>query len=102
MDATRISDGARVVLKSLTVTSHPEEIDIHRYLTSPERLSDPKNHCTPLYEVVPNPSSSERAFIAMPLLLPYDFVPFSTVGEVLDCVGQVFEVSPLFTVCQDH
>jgi hypothetical protein len=93
MDAIRISDGTRVVIKNMSTTQHPAEIPIHRHLTSSPLDSEPQNHCTPLYEVIQDPRLSTRSFMVMPLLLPCDQVPFDTVGEVLDFIRQIFEVS---------
>lgn len=93
MDATRISDGKRVILKSLSTTNHPDEIPVHRFLTSDPLASDPKNHTAQLYEVLPDPRLSTRAIIVLPLLLPFDYVPFRTVGEALDMMHQTIEVS---------
>jgi serine/threonine protein kinase len=92
MDAIRISDGTRVVLKSMSTRGHPNEIPIQQHFSSPPLASDPKNHCVPLYEVIPNPDMPERSFIVMPLLLPCDKPPFQTVGEVLDMLSQLIEV----------
>jgi hypothetical protein len=93
MDATRIADGTRIILKSTSTHNHPEEIPIHRYLTSDALASDPKNHTAQLYEVFPDPRLSTRAIMVLPLLLPFDHVPFQTVGEVLDMIHQTIEVS---------
>jgi hypothetical protein len=97
MDAIRISDGSRVIFKSLTTTRHPEEVPIQRRFSSAPLSSDPNNHCVALYEVLDDPESSERAFIVEPLLLPCDHVPFATVGEVLDLIGQLFQVGAQLT-----
>ena len=42
MDATRISDGASVALKSIKPSVHPYEVEIGTYLSSEPLASDPK------------------------------------------------------------
>ena len=91
MDATRISDGAYITLKSIRPSVHPYEEEIGTYLSS-DPLSDPKNHCVPIYEVLQVPDMDDRIILVMPLLRRYDRPPLQTFGECVDFFQQVFEV----------
>jgi hypothetical protein len=84
MDATRISDGAYVTLKSIKPSIHPYEAEIGTYLSSEPLASDPKNHCVPIYEVLEVPDVEDTILLVMPLL--------RTVGESVDFFQQIFEV----------
>jgi hypothetical protein len=92
MDATRISDGTYVSLKSLKPSVHPYEVEIGTYLSSEPLSADPKNHCVPIYEVLKVPDVDDRVIMVMPLLRSYDRPPLQTFGESVDLFQQVFEV----------
>jgi hypothetical protein len=92
MDATRISDGAYVTLKSIKPSIHPYEAEIGTYLSSEPLASDPKNHCVPIYEVLEVPDVEDTILLVMPLLRRYDRPPLQTVGESVDFFQQIFEV----------
>lgn len=92
LDATRLSDGAYVVLKIIRPSQHPYEVEIGQYLSSESLRADPTNHCVPIYEVIPIPEEEQRVIIVMPLLRDYLSPPFCTFGEVVECLRQLFEV----------
>jgi hypothetical protein len=92
LDATRISDGTYVSLKSLSKSIHPYEADIGTYLTSRRLASDPANHCVPIIEVLNVPDVEDRIILVMPLLRKYDKPNFQTIGEAVDFFTQTFEV----------
>jgi hypothetical protein len=92
MDATRISDGTYVSLKSLKPSVHPYEVEIATYLSSEPLASDPKNHCVPIYEVLKVPDVDDCVIMVMPLLRSYDSPPLQTFGECVDFFQQIFEV----------
>lgn len=61
------------------------------FLASEPLRSHPRNHSTPIYDLLDVPGEDVSIFV-MPVL-DYFFVPrFQTVGEVLECFRQVFEV----------
>ena len=91
MDATRISDGETVILKKFSRVEDPHEMEITMFLASEPAKSHPRNHSTPIHEVLHVPGSDISIFI-MPVLDPFHRPPFETVGEVLECFRQVFEV----------
>ncbi|KIM78803.1 hypothetical protein PILCRDRAFT_75089 [Piloderma croceum F 1598] len=87
MDATRISDGPSVALKSIQPSVHPYEIEIGTYLSSKPLASDPQNHCVPIHKVLDVPDVDDRIILVMPLL--------QTFGESVDFFQQIFEVRGL-------
>jgi hypothetical protein len=92
MDATRISDGASVALKSIKPSVHPYEVEIGTYLSSEPLASDPKNHCVPIYEVLDVPDVDDKVILVMPFLRRYNHPPLQTFGESVDFFQQIFEV----------
>lgn len=88
----RISDGAQVTVKILTEPKHTNQIHFGRLFSSPPHNSDPKNHCVPVYDVLEMPEKGLN-FIVMPYLSFWEIPPFGTIGEVVECIRQMFEVS---------
>ncbi|KAJ6507318.1 hypothetical protein C8R47DRAFT_90476 [Mycena vitilis] len=91
MDATRMSDGAIVVLKQVKVSQHPEELKIWSMLTAEPLASDSRNHCVPSYEVLHVPDDEDEILVVMPFLSPWLSPEFHTIGEVVDFFGQLIE-----------
>ncbi|KAJ7816970.1 kinase-like domain-containing protein [Mycena olivaceomarginata] len=98
MDATRISDGSYVVLKRCDVLDAPPlpgvipEVHMFQKLSSEPLASDPRNRCIRHIELLRVPgANSEEYLIVMPLLLLWNEVPFSTIGEAVEFFSQVFE-----------
>lgn len=91
MDATRIADGKRVQLKRVSTQS--AELSIARQLSSPEYRSDPRNHCVPILDIMPDVDDPNMSYIVMPFLRYVDSPPFVSVENILDCVDQLLEVS---------
>ncbi|KAK7691417.1 hypothetical protein QCA50_004816 [Cerrena zonata] len=89
VDATRISDGARVTIK--TVSRASDEIAIGRFLSSKDLLQDPTNHCVPVIDVMGDPHDSSKGMIVMPYLRPFDNPPLRTIGEVVDFIEQTLQ-----------
>ncbi|TDL17193.1 hypothetical protein BD410DRAFT_581799 [Rickenella mellea] len=88
MDVTR-RDGTDVMLKRVAAES--KELAIAQFLTSPERLRDPRNHCVPILDHFADERDPLVDFIAMPVLRMFDDPPFYTVGEVLEFIKQTLE-----------
>jgi hypothetical protein len=93
MDATRLADDKTVSLKMIWKRTHPNEVAIAQYLSSPELASDPKNHCVPIFEVLDVPDYENLQILVMPLLRVYNKPAMRTVGEAVGCFQQLFEVS---------
>ncbi|KAH7903355.1 hypothetical protein BJ138DRAFT_1168237 [Hygrophoropsis aurantiaca] len=91
IDATRISDGKFVMLKIVRRSRHPFEADIGKFFMSEPLASDPANHCVPIYEALSVPQDDDRILLVMPLLRAYSDPSFDTIGEVIDCLQQLFE-----------
>jgi hypothetical protein len=82
------------MLKECELHLHPYEADIIRFFSSGDVASDPRNHCVPVYDVVPvSPEGVPAVLIVTPLLRQYNDPPFETVGQVVDFFTQIFEVS---------
>lgn len=90
--AIRISDGAQVTLKILgSAPVDINEIKLCRLFSSAPHNSNPANHCVPVYEVLEMPEKGTN-FLVMPFLSFWERPPFETVGEAVDCIGQMFQV----------
>lgn len=93
MDATRISDGTRVMFKKIQISVNPDEAEIGRLFSTEPHTSNPANHCVPIYDVLNIPGDEGTILIVMPLLLPWEIIEFETVGEVIDFFKQLLVVS---------
>lgn len=63
-----------------------------RFLSSPDMLADPQNHCNPLLETFTNPEDPNGIFIVMPWLNDIIIHPLAYVHDVVDMMLQTFEV----------
>ena len=79
------------MLKRVSRTRDPNEKDIAAFLSSDPAKSHPRNHSVPLYEAFDVPQTT-MSILVMPVLHRFDDPEFETVGEVLECFRQVFEV----------
>ncbi|TBU31673.1 kinase-like domain-containing protein [Dichomitus squalens] len=91
IDATRVADGATVVLKQVLRTEHPYEVEITQFLSSEPLKSNPKNHCVPVHEVLQILDDDNIQILVMPLLRKFYDPRFLTVGEAVEFCRQVFE-----------
>jgi hypothetical protein len=91
IDAIRIRDGRKVVLKR--VKTWKNEITVGRFLTSKEMLSDPRNRSVPILDVILLPHDDLEAFIVMPMLFSFSLIPFRRVGEFSEAFHQFLQVS---------
>lgn len=80
------------MLKKISQIVHPFEVDIARFFTTEPIASHPHNHCSPLIEVLELPGDPDHVILVTPLLREFDDPPFQFVGEVVECLRQVFEV----------
>ncbi|KAF8955331.1 hypothetical protein BDZ97DRAFT_1858275 [Flammula alnicola] len=86
MDAVRMSDGLKVVLK--VVETRSKEIPILQYLNSEAVRADPRNKTVPLLDVIMIPQTDATALIVMPILLGFSELPFRYVGEFCEAYHQ--------------
>lgn len=87
-----------VTLKCVEVSVHPYEREIAQYFSTGDLAKDPKNHCVPIYKVLEPSGDPDNIILVMPLLRKFYNPPFYTVGEVVDFLTQIFEVSPWFSM----
>ncbi len=95
MQATRISDGRIVVLKQIWEENTPTEVEITRFFCNKRNASNSENHSAFVYEVLQSPIY-KVAFLVMPYLMRVHDIKFATVGEVMECFRQIFEVTSSF------
>ncbi|TRM59175.1 hypothetical protein BD626DRAFT_572768 [Schizophyllum amplum] len=91
LDATRLSDGTVVMMKRVPKSISPGEVELTVMLNSPPQLSDPRNHCVPLYDVLQVPDDDDIQIMVLPLLRGHANPPFDTVGEAIHCFRQVIQ-----------
>ena len=93
----RLSDQRLVFIKRVRTQS--SELKIARFLSAPETLEDPNNHCVTLIDSFPDDNEPWISFMVMQFLRNFDDPPFHAVEEALDFMKQVLEVNhALFTV----
>ncbi|KAJ7074496.1 kinase-like domain-containing protein [Mycena amicta] len=88
LDAVRISDGQKVVLKRLNSPSR--ELAIHQYLDSPPLRSDPRNHTIPVLDVLPLPDTP-FSILVTPYCREFDYPPLHCRLEFVDAMTQYIE-----------
>ena len=92
LDATRLSNGETVILKRFSHEKDPYEKEITVFLSSEPAKSHPRNHTAALYDVLDVPGT-DISIIVLPVLKAFNQLEFETVGEVLECFRQIFEVT---------
>ena len=92
LDAVRTADGRVVALKKINKDTHPYEAQITESFSSEALVSDPANHAIPLYEVLQSPIQENIILLVMPWLVPFAYLRFATIGEVVAMMDQIFEV----------
>ncbi|KIY65070.1 hypothetical protein CYLTODRAFT_424647 [Cylindrobasidium torrendii FP15055 ss-10] len=65
-----------------------EEETVRYLATLPE---NPRNHCTPILDIISTPDSEVGSILIMPLFLSAHQPLFETVGELLEFFRQIFE-----------
>ncbi|KAJ6489432.1 kinase-like domain-containing protein [Mycena vulgaris] len=85
VDATRIEDGKKVVLKRVATAS--EELQIIKYLCS---ISDRRNRTIPLIGIIPLPDNL-TSLLVMPYLRRFNHPPFHCRAEFLEAMRQFLE-----------
>ncbi|KAF7310387.1 Protein kinase domain-containing protein [Mycena chlorophos] len=89
LDATRMSDGTKVVFKRLLTTEF--ELVLVRHLNSPHLLSHPYNRTVPLLDVIPIPDDDNLVIIVMPRLRLFCTPIFRHFREVTECMRQFLQ-----------
>lgn len=62
-------------------------------LSSPPLRDDPQNHSVPILDAFPDDEDAKISYIVMPFLHQIDKPEFRWVGEIVDFVDQIIEVS---------
>ncbi|KAJ7145462.1 kinase-like domain-containing protein [Mycena filopes] len=88
LDATRIEDGKKVVLKH--VPNDGSEITLMKFLNTPSARSDPKNRTIPLLDIISEPNSP-WSFLVMPYCRRFNYPPFHCRNEFLEAMAQFME-----------
>ncbi|KAJ6555632.1 hypothetical protein DFH09DRAFT_1165006, partial [Mycena vulgaris] len=65
----RISDGKLIMLKCISKSTHPFEVEIATSLAPPPLADDPRNHAIPISEVLQNPVNTDKQILVMPRLI---------------------------------
>ncbi|KAL7284778.1 hypothetical protein ACG7TL_002085 [Trametes sanguinea] len=86
MDATRLSNGELVAIKSFLTVG--QEQHIAQFFAA---IEDSMNHCVPIREILPDPYEPDFALMVMPYLRPCNNPEFATVGDVIEFVDQTLE-----------
>jgi hypothetical protein len=81
------------MLKRISISRHPHEVEIGKLFSSEPLASNFKNCCAPFYDVLRTPDNEDSAILVMPLLYRIENPPFQTVGEVVEFLRQIFEVT---------
>jgi hypothetical protein len=89
LDATRVTDGVKVVLKR--VHSDGDEVQIALHLSSVEMSSDPRNRTVPILDVITLPDD-KYVLLVMPYLRIFNTPPFHCRGEVVEALRQLLQV----------
>jgi hypothetical protein len=90
IDAIRISDGKPVMLKRLRTKEGPYELEINKVFSKEPLVSDPRNHCARLLDVVVLPN--DPPIMVHAFLRPFYKPRFQTYGEFVAFFGQISEV----------
>ena len=90
MDAIRIEDGFKVVLKRVPAAS--DEIRIALHLSSDRMRSDTRNHTVPILDVIHLPDDKANVLLVMPYLRTFHTPPFHCRSEVVEALRQFLQV----------
>lgn len=79
-------------MRRVDLADRSEEMSILSYLAEEPLGHDERNPSIQPIEALDHPTDPTTRILALPLLRKYDDPPFETLGEILDCIWQVFEV----------
>ncbi|KAJ7480034.1 hypothetical protein B0H11DRAFT_2422641 [Mycena galericulata] len=90
LDATRVADGSKVVLKR--VRTWTSEISLASYFNSDVLREDPHNRTFRLLDIIYLPNDNDFALIVMPFLRLFDSPKFRDFEEVTEAMRQFLQV----------
>ncbi|TFK74319.1 hypothetical protein BDN72DRAFT_81440 [Pluteus cervinus] len=91
VDAIRITDGKRVLLKKISKSNHPFEVEITKLLSSDALASDARNYCVRLLDVLQPTDAPDITILVFPFLQQLTASPFDTFGEIVGFIKQIFD-----------
>ncbi|TFK64548.1 hypothetical protein BDN72DRAFT_802049 [Pluteus cervinus] len=91
MDAIRVIGNKNVMLKKVSRSTHPYEVELTAMWTEPHLINHPHNHCVRLVEVLSPPDDPDIAILVLPLFRNLFRPRFQTIGEAVEFFRQVFE-----------
>ncbi len=94
LDATRLLDGRKVVIKRAKKSDHA----MLRHLNNPELYSDPRNHVIPLLDSFPVPDD-DHVFGVLPYMQVFKRPEFHCRKEFAEALRQILEVKLFLSVC---
>ena len=99
MDAVRIEDGRRVMLKKVLPEEGPHELLITELFSSPGLKGDSRNHCVPLLDLIDlsQIKPDGRKLMVMPFLRLFKNPRFETYGEF---VAFFLQISVVRSTCR--
>lgn len=90
IDAVRISDGKKVVVKM--VPTNTDELPMIQFLNKPNLRTDKRNKMVEVIDMLLLPDTDEYALVVMPKLMLFVVIPFQFVGEVCSAFLEFLEV----------
>ncbi|KAG8750814.1 hypothetical protein FRC11_010029 [Ceratobasidium sp. 423] len=91
MDAVRVKDGKRVIIKAFDTQLTPNELPVLQYLSDEHLRSNPSNHCASALDYFPVPDNEGWVFVVMETYHSIYITPFETIGEVIELARQLLE-----------
>ncbi|TFK74339.1 hypothetical protein BDN72DRAFT_833694 [Pluteus cervinus] len=89
VDAIRMKDGKRVLLKRTYQSKWPYEAEVSQLFGTEPLVSDPRNYCVPLEDTICPPDEPDLKILVFPFLQRLNAIPFDTVGEIVDFLSQI-------------
>ncbi|TFK74325.1 hypothetical protein BDN72DRAFT_81534 [Pluteus cervinus] len=90
VDAVRMEDGKRVLLKRVLRSDHPHEVAITKYFSTTPLSNDTRNHCVQLQDMLYPANRPDTTILVFPFLQQLTALRFDTIAEILDFIRQIF------------
>ncbi|KAF5315016.1 hypothetical protein D9619_007423 [Psilocybe cf. subviscida] len=97
IDAIRLSDGKKVVIK--IVRTERLELRLLLLLNGPNLRQHPDNKTVEVLDVLLRPDTDETALVVMPKLMNFALIPFQFVEEVTDAFSQLLAGLSFYHLC---
>ena len=91
IDAIRISDNRLVYIKRVHARRNEEQIAT--FFSKDSLRQDPRNHCVPVLDLIPDDCDENISYIVMPFLRLIDDPPFRHINDIVEFIDQILEVS---------